>query len=147
MNIETLDRVVVWNTHNSKNQDRGTTKLNVIALKGGKEVWRREAISLAWSPTSDPFVSIFVPVREFDRIRIEATEWVNWGPGLSEVQVFRGGRNIAYHRPVTANGTLDNNPLHVPEKLTDGITNSMQFGTYWCSPNKQIGWAEIQLSN
>ncbi|HEX7375941.1 MAG TPA: NPCBM/NEW2 domain-containing protein [Pirellulales bacterium] len=133
------DRIVVWNL---QMKDQGTRELNVALLRDEREVWRRDAIEIAWSPETAESVAIEIPPLRFDRVRVEITKWEQVRGGLAEIEVFQGDRNLARGCPTTgARWTSEWGTV----KLTDGNTTSSHDG-YWLLHDTTSGWAEIDLS-
>ncbi|HJT31028.1 MAG TPA: NPCBM/NEW2 domain-containing protein [Pirellulales bacterium] len=139
------DRLILWNTHNSRHNDRGAVAVNLRLSLGQKEVWRQDDVAVPWSPDQDTSVEVELPQLPFDRVRVEVTRWPALGAGLSEIQVMQGSHNLARACPVVSSGCLNHN--FRPENTVDGITSSLteELG-YWCAPDRSDGWIEIDLS-
>ncbi len=144
----TADRIVVWNTHNGKASDRGTTKFNIYLLRHGEVVWSQMAIALDWKPSAASSVSIPAPRATFDAVRIEIIAWHGHGGGLAEVEVWRGAENIALGCAVTADGTYQPT-ADFPGNLTDGITDTPTdiYKGYWLAPDAKATKIDIDLSS
>jgi hypothetical protein len=138
----TADRIVVWNTYN-RGGDRGAKKINVSVLLRGEVVWSRANIPIEFAHGKDTSVAVPAPGTLFDRVRVEVVQWHMHGPGLSEVEVWRGGQNLARGATVTASGTPD--PNCPPRAVTDGNTTSINAGTYWVGDSVKAGWVEVDL--
>jgi hypothetical protein len=142
----TADKLVVWNCHNHDSRDRGMLSCNVELRKGGKVVWSKQAIRLAWSKDEEPATTIPLPKISFDALRVASDTFQNLGPGLCEIEVFRGDTNIARGKPVAASGFY-NPPAYPPAAVVDGMRNSAQcFVGYWLAPDRQHGWVEVQVA-
>lgn len=140
------DRIVIWNQHNGKVGDRGSTKANVILFDGQKEVWRKNDVSLNWSKDKDAKTEIETPEMPFNRIRVEITKIRSRGGGLAEVQFFRRGENVARRARVTASGYWERNKEFAPKRVTDGKTSAASKDDgYWLLPNNELGWIQIHL--
>lgn len=139
------DKLVVWNTHNSHRNDRGALALNVRLSLGSDEVWRQDDVAIPWKPDWDGEIEIALPDKRFDRVRIEIPRWQGPGGGLSEVQVIRGGVDVARACPVVASGFFDT--AFVPSNVVDGVTSSVADRVgYWVGIDGQTSWVEIDLS-
>ena len=44
----TGDTLVLWNTHNGNNREKGTMLCNVELRRKGKGVWRKDGVTTAW---------------------------------------------------------------------------------------------------
>ena len=144
--------LVLWNQHNGQDRDRGTKKCIVEVFAGNTLLWRKDKFSLAWAPDADLKTSIPIPQLSGlpghsvspDRIRISITDWIGNGGGLTEIELMRGGVNIAPQCKVTASGVLDDR--YKPEAVIDGIYSSAKKPVgYWLLPKKSRGWVELQL--
>ncbi len=135
-------QLIIWNQNNGGKGDRGTHMINVALLAGGKEVWRRNKIRMNWSRTGQLKEVLPVPSTGVDAIRIEVTEMINDRGGLAEVELIRNGKNIAAGCVAKASAVWEDNPKHVPAKLTDG-----NVASYWLLPDRKTGWLEIDLKS
>jgi hypothetical protein len=138
--------VKIWNQHNGGFNDRGSTMINVVLITKDKEVFRKDGIIIPWERGQDKFVSVIVPSVATDTVRVEIVESVNERPGLAEIEFVRNGKNLARKRSVKVNGVWESHPGVTGDTLTDGVTTSSkhQYG-YWCSPDKEKAWAEVQV--
>jgi hypothetical protein len=148
----TADSVVVHNQHNFKHNDRGSKAIVVSLLLKGKQVWRSGLTPLAWRADTDTSVTVKLPSVLFDRVRVDVTEWQGNGPGLSEVEVFSGTKNLVRGAPVNASGQLRGAQTppsyYLPSYVTDGVVSSgAGYTGYWCAPDSQPAWIEIGLPN
>ncbi|MBE7498067.1 MAG: hypothetical protein HS117_24265 [Verrucomicrobiaceae bacterium] len=134
------DKIVIWNQNNGGKGDRGSKKVTVKLLAGGREVWSKKFVKLDWDPVKQTKVEIPVPTMTSDKLRVEVTDSVNGKGGLAEVEFFRGGKNVAAGGDVTVSAFWENNPKHAGKMLTDGLP-----GTFWLLQDNQDGWAEIAL--
>jgi hypothetical protein len=134
------DRIVVWNQNNGGKGDRGTERVNLSLLKGGREVWSKKSIKVEWDAIQQGKAEIPVPPIVADTLRVEVTKAVNEKGGLAEVEFFQGGRNVALGGEVKVSAIWENNPKHTGEMITDGAQT-----TFWLTPNGMEGWAEITL--
>lgn len=134
------DKIVIWNQNNNGKGDRGTKKVSVSLLVGGREVWNKKFVKIDWDATKPNKVEIPVPTMTADTLRVEITDTVNGKGGLSEVEFFRGGRNVAQGGEVKVSAFWENNPKHAGAMLTDGVQT-----TFWLLPDNLEGWAEITL--
>jgi hypothetical protein len=134
------DKIVIWNQNNNGKGDRGTKKVSVSLLVGGREVWSKKFVKIDWDATKEAKVEIPVPTMSSDKLRVEITDTVNGKGGLSEVEFFRGGRNVAQGGEVKVSAFWENNPKHSGATLADGVST-----TFWLLPDNQEGWAEITL--
>jgi hypothetical protein len=134
------DRIVIWNQNNGGKGDRGTERVNLSLLKGGREVWSKKSIKVEWDAVQQGKAEIPVPSIVADTLRVEVTKAMNDKGGLAEVEFFQGGRNVALGGAVKVSAIWENNPKHTGEMLTDGAQT-----TFWLTPNGMEGWAEITL--
>lgn len=138
--------VKIWNQHNGGYNDRGSKIINVVLITKGKEVFRQDNVVIPWERGQDTFVSLIVPSVSTDIVRVEIVESVGERPGLAEIEFIRNGKNLARRRKVTVNGIWESNPGVTGDTLTDGITTSSNHQQgYWCSPDKEKAWAEVQV--
>ncbi len=144
------EAVVIWNTHNGKARDRGTLMCNLLLRSGGTTIWHKDKIKVPWHNSVDPRVIVKIPKLQFDALRIEVTDAVNGNGGLSEIEVYSAGKNIARGLPATTSATVVSQKKHenfAPSNVTDGITQSTQLGVgYWILPSNTLGWIEIDFS-
>jgi hypothetical protein len=142
----TLPRLILWNQHNAQHKDRGTKTIRLSVYMEGDVVFTGEDIEVKWSNTKDPSTELTLPVVKFDRIRIDITRWVGGGGGLSEVQLFHGGRNQVSRAKISSSGILqDNAESFGVSKLNDGIVSSDKFAVgYWLLPNSETGWIDLK---
>lgn len=134
------DKIVIWNQNNNGKGDRGTKKVSVSLLVAGREVWSKKFVKIDWDAAKPSKVEISVPTMTADALRVEITDTVNGKGGLSEVEFFRGGRNVAQGGEVKVSAFWENNPKHAGAMLTDGVET-----TFWLLPDNLEGWAEITL--
>ena len=144
--------LVLWNQHNGEDRDRGTKTCKVEVFSGNNLLWKKDKINVVWVPDADVKTSISIPRLSGlpglsvtpDRVRISITEWVGYGGGLAEIELMRGGTNIAPQCKVTASGMRDDR--FKPEAVIDGIRTSAKKPIgYWLLPQKTKGWVELQL--
>lgn len=142
--------VVIWNTHNADYRNRGTSRCNLVLLRGAREVWKKADLLLKWDGFVDPKTVLLLPNVRFDRLRVDVVDVIGKSGGLSEIQVFDGvAHNIAFGRLVTASsvliGKLDRN--YFSKNVVDGITQSNIPGKgYWLLPDEvKAGWIEIDF--
>lgn len=147
---EQEDRIVIWNTHNFNYRDRGAEKIKVQLFSAGVEVWGKET-GIPWDPAKCMPVTLGLDDKvKSDRIRVTVTECHGRSAGLTEVQVFRNGKNIALGKQAEAS-TKFGRPGHgdeiSPDNITDGITEdaTKDGGGYWLVYEK-TGWIEIDLN-
>ena len=142
------DRMVLWSQHNAGYRDRGSKKCNVVLSLNNKEVWRKDAIELFWSESSDKPTEIAMPRKPFDALKIEITEYHGAGGGLSEIELYAGKRNLAREPNMKASASASYGGFP-PENIHDGIISSEKFRAgYWLLPDKSSGdvslrWAPI----
>jgi hypothetical protein len=134
------DKIVIWNQNNGGKGDRGTKKVDVSLLAGGRELWSRKSLKIDWDAVKAGSAEVLVPTINADTLRIEVVDSVNDKGGLGEVEYFRGVKNIAKGGEVKVSAYWENNPKHTGAMLSDGAP-----GTYWLLPDGQKGWAEITL--
>ena len=140
------EKLVLWNTHSSGYNDRGTSECNVRLMSGGREVWNQSGISIPWAADADRHVAVALPDERFDSVRVEITKWEHLGGGLSEIQVLTSdGRNLAIGCPALASGVHSHR--FDAEHVVDGITTSAENDSgYWLLADKTAGWVEVDLS-
>jgi len=138
-------RIVIWNTHNSKYNTSGSLQCNVMLFRAGKPVWRADKVDLPWERDTDTFAAVNVPARQFDVVRVEITKWRGYSGGLSEMEIWQGGKNIALRMTTRASASADKRTTSA--RVTDGITTSTVYKDgYWLLPDRQAGWVEISLA-
>jgi hypothetical protein len=138
-------RIVIWNTHNGRHNTSGALQCNVVLSRAGSSVWRSDKVALPWERNKDTFVSLDVPARQFDVVRVEVVKWKGYSGGLAEIEVWRGGKNVALRMPTRASAASD--ARTVSSRVTDGVTTSSAYKEgYWLLPDKQAGWIEIDLA-
>lgn len=140
-----VNRIVVWNTHNSTGMDRGATEINVTLLLRGKAVWRRERIAIEWRSDKCMSVELHPPPVAASIIRVEITQWHGWSGGLSEIQVFAGDRNLCAGEHASVSSSFGAG--YPASNLTDGNLDLPQYKGYWVLPDKQPGWAEVDIKS
>lgn len=138
--------VKIWNQHNGGYNDRGSKIINLVLITKGKEVFRKDNITIPWERGEDKFVSVIVPSVPTDIVRVEIVDSVDDRPGLAEIEFIRNDKNLARKRSVEVNGVWESHPDVTGDTLTDGITTSSkhQYG-YWCAPDKEKAWAEVRV--
>lgn len=141
----TADKLVIWNQHNASHNDRGALECNVRLLARRREVWSEEAIVVPWVPNADHSVTLPLPSKRFDKVRIEITKWQQRSGGLAEVQVLRGANNLSLNCPAIAAAVFDEWRSGI--RVTDGIVNSDAEGVgYWHLWLPTPGWVEVDLA-
>lgn len=140
-----IDRVVLWNEHNSSFNNSGTQRCNVILLRDGGEVWRQNGVRVQWTPGRDLSTEVSVPKVNADTVRVEVLARIGNSGGLAEVEVYSGDQNLARDCPARASAE-NANDRRTAACLTDGNTSSeIHEVGYWLLPDGQEGWAEIDL--
>ena len=135
--------LVLWNTHNVNNNDRGTKKCDILLFKGEKHVWGTKGVTIPWKANTATKVSLKLPVIPFDRVRVEITEYVNRGGGLSEIQVLQDEENLALNGKAEASSTYDNRfPANA---VTDGMVEHSGMKGYWLLTDGKLGWIDVHL--
>ena len=89
----------------------------------------------------------FLPKIRYDQVRLVLYPRQPGIVGLTEVEVYRNGRNVARGRPVRSEAQYGRN-LCTPEMAVDGITtDKTDGGGYWQSPVEDDipGWIEINV--
>jgi hypothetical protein len=138
-------RIVIWNTHNGRHNTSGALQCNVILSRAGSPVWRSDKVDLPWERNKDTSVSLEVPAGQFDVVRVEVVKWKGYSGGLAEIEVWRGGKNVALRMPTRASAAADTRT--VSSRVTDGVRTSSAYKEgYWLLPDKQAGWIEIDLA-
>ncbi|MCP4375875.1 MAG: hypothetical protein GY794_06845 [bacterium] len=138
-------RIVIWNTHNGRYNTSGTLECNIMLQRSGKTIWRALKVSVPWERNKDTFAAVIAPTREFDTVRVEVTKWRGYSGGLSEVQIWQDGVNIAPGGEASASSSsgVRTTSAHV----NDGITTSTDYKNgYWLLPDNRPGWVEIRLT-
>ncbi|MBI2477263.1 MAG: hypothetical protein HYV60_01015 [Planctomycetia bacterium] len=146
--------VSIYNMHNGPFNDRGTRKINVVLRRQKADVWRKDGVDLVWLKGREAKTNVSIPHDvAFDTLRLEIVEYVGFGGGLSEVEVYVDSLNIVAGLPVTASGTAKpqkNAKVKAdvsPAKITDGVRRSNQWGRgYWVAPDGAAAWIEISLT-
>lgn len=142
-----IDRITLWNEHNSFYGNSGTTACNLVLKLKGAEVWRQDGIDVKWGAKSDLDTSVEVPGIVADAVRVEITRYTRNSGGLSEVEVFSAGRNIALRCRTEASAEHRRGDRRTSANVTDGITSSaVNEKGYWLLPDRRTGWVEIDLT-
>ena len=138
-------RIVIWNTHNSRYNTSGALQCNVVLFQAGKPVWRVDKVDLPWAQNKDTFAVVNAPAIQFDVVRVEITKWRGYSGGLAEIEIWRGGKNVALRKPARASASADGRTTSV--RVTDGVTTSVVYKNgYWLLPDNKAGWVEISLA-
>ena len=138
-------KIVIWNTHNSVHNTSGARRCNVVLFHAGRPVWRADKVDLPWQRNKDTFAAVNVPARQFDVVRVEITKWQGYSGGLAEIEIWRGGKNVALHMPTRASAAADRRTTS--DQVTDGVTSSVVYKHgYWLLPDHRAGWIEISLA-
>ncbi|MCP4376167.1 MAG: hypothetical protein GY794_08350 [bacterium] len=138
-------KIVIWNTHNSRHNTSGALKCNVVLFDRGKSVWRVDNVDLPWKKDADTYAVVNAPPRQFDVVRVEITKWKGYSGGLAEIEVWKGGKNIALRKPARASASADKQTMSA--RVTDGITSSVVYKKgYWLLPDSKSGWVEVSLA-
>ena len=142
-----IDRIVLWNQHNSWYNNCGTELCNVSLLREGQVRWEKQGVKVPWARNRDTFIELTVPNIDADKVRIDITKIRDYAGGLAEVEVFSGERNIALGAHVICDGPHTPGNDASGRRLTDGITTSAVEGKgFWLSKLRSpTGWAEIYL--
>ena len=141
------DELVIYNEHNSTARNNGAKRVNVFLLNNGKVVWSAQNVELDWSTRDDLDTKLPIPTEKYDAIRIEIVQWYGEGGGLSEVELWQGGKNIALGRFATSAKPHREGDPRGPWCVTDGVTSSKtHLKGYWLLPNGEPGSVEIDLT-
>jgi|GEM_PF-1690747 len=136
------DKIIIWNQHNGRASDRGTSECVVTLLYQGKPAWSY-VTHLAWEPDSPAGRVLRPPHVRFDQVRIDVTKIRGKGGGLGEVEIFDGNINVARNCAAIASGYWEQNRSYHPNKLTDG--NKTGISGFWLLNNARKGWATIDM--
>jgi hypothetical protein len=140
-------QLVIWNSHNSHFNDRGTLVCDINLFNGSTKVWGKKDIQVPWLPNTDTNVSLRLPVTSrFNKVRIEITKWVGLGAGLAEIELLDGDQNIAKGCFVSASGYYFNNGNFSSSFLTDGKTSSEGDTFFWLGREGTREWIEVDLT-
>jgi len=138
--------LILWNTHNHTHGDRGAKICNVLLSRNGTTVWEKNGFPLAWDPGGNPPTVVDLPPVAFDRVRIDVVEWNGVGGGLAEIEIYRGGRNIARGAYARTSRVYSTTGACGPTMATDGNIDQEADGKgYWLLPTHTPGWIEIDL--
>ncbi len=139
------DKLVLWNCHCNHWKDRGLLSAHIELRKANQVVWSKRDIAVAWSKDEEPATTIPLPRIAFDALRVETASYHGEGTALCEVEILRGGINVARGKPVRASGS--HQPALMPDAIVDGIRDSANpTAGYWQGPNQQLAWVEIQVA-
>lgn len=141
----TADHVVVWNGHDFSAADRGCKVINLVLLKDDQPVWRKDGIDIPWSAQKSLPLSIRTPPLAFNVVRVEIKDWYYYGGCISEVEVYKGERNLALGCKTKVSGTHHLIPDVHGATLTDGIEEPRSFAECWTPPDRGFAWGEIYL--
>ena len=144
------DRIVVWNTNNFGNNDRGARAIVATTTFQGRPVWKQQAIIpfKNGNPSKNDEMTYLVlrpKVSRIDEIRIDITKHQPNGGGLSEIEVFVGRENVALGCQPYAESQWENNADAAPAKLVDGDTSG-KWATFWIAEHLHAGWATVPLA-
>ena len=142
-----INRIVLWNQHNSYWNNCGTDLCNVSLLRDETVVWRMADVRVPWEHNRDTFIELNVPQIIADQIRIDITKIRQYAGGLAEVQVFAGSRNIALGGTVITSPSGYPNTSERGHDINDGITTSSEphVGYWLIGKGDRSGWAVIDL--
>ncbi len=73
-----VDRLVVWNTHNGKANDRGAEELLVSLYYQDKVVWK-EAVAIPWKANKPAYVMLRPKHVRVDKVQVDITTHHNRG--------------------------------------------------------------------
>ncbi len=140
------DRLVIVNTNHGGSNHYGSKRCNVLLRNGDKTVWSKRRIDLKWQAEAESRIELVLPTVPYTAVRVEITEWVANGGGLSEVELWRNGENIAPNASVHASASWSD--LYAAQKVVDGIKTSAQMNVgYWVLPNNTPGWVDLDFAN
>ncbi len=140
-------KIVLWNTHNGSANNSGTLECNILLYNNSELVWEAKNIQIPWEPDQDTKVSTNGPSGiSFNKVRVEVTKWQGLTGGLSEIQVFDCGRNIAKGCFVSASGYWSNQDEFSPQNITDGQTSSEDKRSFWLGRDGTREWVEVDLT-
>lgn len=139
------NRIVVWNTHNGRGNDRGTLTARVVLFNGQERVWQNN-ISLQWVKDMSVPVTVWPPHRKFDQVRVEVLTWYLHGGGLAEVEVYYDNEKLSANAAATASESYDR--PYTPDHITDGSLGDKFNGEdgLWLLPDARPGWVQIHLN-
>lgn len=141
------DVLVLYNEHNSRWNTSGAKLVNIYLGLRGKVVWQQKDVHLAWTENEDLVTKLAVPKRKYDTIRVEVVEWNAASGGLSEIELWQRGKNIALGKLAYASKLHRPNDKRTGQNVTDGIkTSRTEFRGYWMLPDGEEGWVEIDLT-
>jgi hypothetical protein len=107
-----------------------------------------KGIALAWDAKVNPKAEVRLPRVIYDSLRIDIVKAYRVSGGLSEIEVWRRGKNIA--RGGAARASVPYNPAFprcTPAMATDGIIQQEEDAKgYWLLPTAEPGWIEVDLS-
>lgn len=138
------DRIVVWNTNNNGNNDRGARAIVATTTFQGKLVWKQPSV-MPFKNSEMTYLVLRPKVSRIDEIRIDITKHQPNGGGLSEIEVFVGRENVALGCRPYAESQWENNADAAPAKLVDGDTSG-KWSTFWIADHLHAGWAAVPLT-
>jgi hypothetical protein len=145
----TADRLVLWNLSIGEGDYyyyayRGTTKADVFLFLKGKVVAHRPEVKVNWRSSTSLSTEVQLPANTaFDRIQIHVTNWTGLGGGFTEIQVFKGDKNLAQGR---ASNASDSDPNGNFSRATDGEIARDMVSQGWMLPARGKGWIELDFS-
>lgn len=141
------NELVIYNEHNSTARNNGAKIINVYLFRKGDVVWSKENVQVDWSTRDDLETIIEVPEEEFDAIKIDITAWYENGGGLSEVELWQDGKNVALGKYAsTSKPHREGGETRGPWCVTDGIKSSkVHLEGYWLLPDGEAGSVMIDL--
>ena len=162
--------LVIWNGDLRLNDGFMSTVADVsLRSNGGSVLWEKKSVAVSSSNTV-----VRLPNIDFARVRITVTRWTGSGGGLSEVEVLKGGENVALGCKVNASSAgsmslartksqMQNQNVKKPDnnfssyRVTNGVRcgdNGNPDSTHhmpplyeggWRLPANTPGWVEIVL--
>lgn len=138
------DRIVVWNTNNNGNNDRGSKAIVTTTTFQGKLVWKQPSV-MPFKNSEMTYLVLRPKPSRIDEIRIDITKHQPNGGGLSEIEVFVGRENVALGCQPYAESQWENNADAAPAKLVDGDTSG-KWATFWIADHLHAGWAAVPLT-
>jgi hypothetical protein len=103
----TADKLVIWNQHNGHVNNTGSRACDVILYSGWQVAWQKRDLELPWKENHDSKVVLDLPAVKFDRVRVAVSPRNGQWGGLAEVEVLRGGENLACGCPTRDTSAFD----------------------------------------
>jgi len=141
--ISSKRKLIIFNSHDHKNGNRGIKKMNVLLMKGKEVVETIKNVRVRWSDDKNDKTTLNLPKSDYDSIKLEITEFEGSGPAIAEIEIHEGKNNIAPTMKITASKNYG--PCK-PEAMIDGITKPVTRPVgYWMGQPSNDLWILLKF--